>query len=628
MRARLEAGVLGIIALGLILALGEWAVRVLPRRAALTGLGQVAGLDGLARPSWAWPILGALLLLAVLGLIRHPGLRSPRWVTLLVLLSLLAFAGPIGVLVGQHLLILAVAALLGLLIGLQPPVLFERAAPKGLGLLLWALVTAVHATFAIHRDQSYGSGSWDHGCMVHNFYRASRFLSSTSTVLGDVDFLGDHFMIGIYLYAPIFWAWASSTTVLLIQAINVGAAAPAIYGIARHRGVSWGHAALLALVTGLSFGMQSAAYFDSHELTVGLGFLAFGILAFETERLGWATVLLGLFMLFKESLGAYVVALGLLSVWRGVKRKDARHLKYGALWIGLGLVWFVLVNRVFMPALIASAPNKPEPHETFGDFGPTVFQAAVGIFTHPLKAMGAVFVPEEKLLSHAVWFSGVGGLLILAPEIGIAALPLVAERFLSSKATMWEMGYHYGAPLALYAGWAAALGWARALRWVEAGLGQLDPALAPRARWVLPIYVLTAALLTTGVGYRSPSNYWRWDLVYFAPPARRSAHDQAVRLLRGLGRDARLSVQNRILPHLADRPVIYRLGDWNKADYVLLSVGENAWPWDDGYAGRLAKTLSRDPAWRLIYAQEATAVFARVAVTELPAVPPTPALGL
>lgn len=615
-------------ALALIVLLVDWALRILPRRVASVGVGSVAGLDNLPRPGWGLPVLVALGLLGVLGLIRFAGLRNPRFVVFLVLLTIVSFFGPLAVVVGQHATLLTTAALLALLVGLHWPLSEGRPAPSGFGLALWALVATIHAVYAIHRDQSYGSGSWDHGCMVHNFYRASRFLSTTSTVLGDVDFLGDHFMVGIYLYAPIFWAWASSSTVILIQALNVGAAAPAIYGIARHRGVPFGQAAILALVVGLSFGMQSAAYFDSHELTVGFGFLCFGILAFETGRLGWATGLLFTFMLFKESLGAYVVALGLLAAWRGFKTGERRLLAYGAVWILGGLVWFVLVNRVFMPALIQSAPNRPEPHETFGDFGPTVFQAALGIFTRPLKAMAAVFVPDDKLLSHAVLISGVGGLLVLAPEVGIAALPLFAERFLSSKNTMWEMGYHYGAPLALYAGWAAALGWERARGWVTAGLAALDPELGPRARGVLPTYLLAAALLTTGVGYRTASNYWQWDLVYFAPPARRAAHDGAVQLLRGLGREARLSVQNRILPHLADRPVIYRLGDWSKADYVLLSVGENAWPWDDGYAGRLAKTLGRDPAWRLIYAQEATAVFARVAVTTLPAVPPTPGLGL
>ena len=91
-------------------------------------------------------------------------------------------------------------------------------------LLLWRLAAAVMSTFSMHRHASFGSGSWDMGCMIHNFYRASRFLGTTSTVLGDVDFLGDHFMVGIYLYAPLYWI-SSSGYALLIQSVNVAAAA-------------------------------------------------------------------------------------------------------------------------------------------------------------------------------------------------------------------------------------------------------------------------------------------------------------------------------------------------------------------------------------------------------------------
>ena len=259
--------------------------------------------------------------------------------------------------------------------------------------------------------------------------------------------------------------------VLAIQSVNLACVAPAVFLIARHHRAPMGVAVALALATGLSFGLQSAAYFDSHEITVGFGFLAWGVWAFETGRLRAATVLLAVFALFKESLGAYVVGLGLLAGWRGLTGAGRRWWVYGLGWIVGGAVWFVLVNRVFMPALIARG-RPPEPHETFGDFGPTVFLALIGIVTQPLKAFGALFVPGDKLWSHVTTFGGLGWLSLLAPQVGLAALPLFAERFLSSKATMWQMGYHYAAPLSLYAGWAAARGYQRATRLAAAGLAR------------------------------------------------------------------------------------------------------------------------------------------------------------
>ncbi len=611
-----------LTALGFLAAL---AASMLPRRASLAGLGAVAALDALKIPKIGVPWLVAIGVLVVMGLLRRRGLRTPRAaaasVGLLLVSALAAFASHVG----HHAAIVAVALVIGVGVGAQAEA-DERdlGAPRHTWWLLWLLLAAVHATFSMHRHWAFGSGSWDHGCMVHNFYRAAYFLDTTSTVLGDVDFLGDHFMLGIYLYAPIVWMESSGYMVLAVQALNVAAAAPAIFLIARHHGARFVPAIVLGIATGLSFGLQSASFFDSHEITVGIGFLAFALWAIETERLRLATVLLIVFATFKESLGAYVVALGLLMLWRALGARRPDFAKYGAAWIVYGAVWFVLVNRVFMPTLIARA-NKPEPHETFGDFGPTVFEAAIGIVTHPLKAFLALFLPTDKVASHAVTFGGLGWLAVLAPEIGIAALPLFAERFLSSKGTMWEMGYHYAAPLCLYMGWATAVAWPRVVALFDGLVGKL--ALPGRGSAVATAYVLTAALLVTQYGYRHPANFYRWREGYFSKPARRSANAGAVALVAAQGPDARVAVQNRILPHLADRPVIYRLGDWKKTDWVVLSVGESAWPYDDGLPRRIAQQLTRDAAWRLVYSVEGTAVFARVDHTTLDAVEPDPQLG-
>ena len=635
MRAALAMAIVGLTGSWIL-----WISRIIPRRSGLGHiLPSVGSLDSLQILPGAWGASAVGSVLAAVALLRSPAaIKGPTMAALVGLAfisGLAAFVSPVG----HHVGILGLAAVSAVLIALAAgPRSNPIEAPNGTGAhrhfdhraaaLLWVGTSIIHMIFSMHRHWAFGSGSWDHGCMVHNFYRASRFMNTTSTVLGEVDFLGDHFMVGIYLYAPFIWLDSSGYMILAIQSVNLACVAPAIYLIARHHRASVETAVALALATGLSFGLQSAAYFDSHEITVGFGFLAWGLWAFETRKFRLATIFFVLFALFKESLGAYVVALGLLAVWRGIRHRQRVSWQYGLAWIAFGAVWFILVNRVFMPALIARA-NLPEPHETFGDFGPTVFSAVVGIVTHPLKAFGALFVPGDKLWSHLTTFGGVGWLAIFAPDVAVAALPLFAERFLSSKATMWQMGYHYAAPLALYAGWAAARGVGSARRLTETLLVYLGgPGAAGRASLALAVYVLVAGALMNEYGYQHPANYHRWRLVYFSKPERRVTNAAAVRFVEEQGRDAKLAVQNRILPHLADRPHIYRLGQWRKADWVLLSVGENAWPWSDRYAGQVAARLNRNPEWRLVFARGGTAVFARTAVTGLPAVVATPELGL
>ena len=60
--------------------------------------------------------------------------------------------------------------------------------------------------------------------MIHNFYHASRFLGTTSTVLGDVDFLVIISWLGLSVRA-LYWVSSSGYMLLFIQSVNVAAAA-------------------------------------------------------------------------------------------------------------------------------------------------------------------------------------------------------------------------------------------------------------------------------------------------------------------------------------------------------------------------------------------------------------------
>ena len=144
----------------------------------------------------------------------------------------------------------------------------------------------------------------------------------------------------------------------------------------------------------------------------------------------------------------------------------------------------------------------------------------------------------------------------------------------------------------------------------------------------LPLYVLLSAILINSFGYRHPANFHRWTEGYFSTPERIVSNQNAVAFVREEAGDAKIAVQNRILPHLADRAFCYRLGEWEKADWVVLSVGESAWPWNDQFPRQLARTLAGRADWKLVFAEEGTAVFARRSATELPEAQATPLLQL
>ncbi len=611
----------GLLVFGAATSLSLFALLVLRvlagrRQFSLSSLGAVSQLQGLKAVPYEVGLAALVFALALVVLLRGP-IRPRAPLAGAAVLSLLS--GALSAVISPHghfVLITLSAAWAGVLLLALPWRAEGPEAKRGPGhdrrtaLGLYLLATAVGCFFAMHRHWSFGSGSWDMGCMVHNFYRASRFADTLSSVLGGADFLGDHFMVGIYLYAPIFWLDSSAYTVILVQTANVAAAAPLIYLIARHRGASWGFSVALGLAAGFAFAVQAAVFFDAHEITVGIGFLALGLYYLERGQLGRASLSLAVFALFKESAGGYVVGLGLLLLFRALREDRGAHLRYGLAWVLGGFTWFVLVNRVFMPAFAARGISVGG-HETFADFGPTVFSALIGMISNPLKTVVALFVPAAKVESWLVTLAGFGFLPLLAPEILIAALPLLAERFLSSKATMWEMGYHYAASLSLYAAWATALAAPRieaAVRALSERVG-LDGRIAVRV--ALPAFVLSGMLLVNQAGYKHPSVYHSLGQSYFIVGQKRVDYAAGVAWLEAQGRGANIAAQNRLLPHLADRLNIHPLERFEQADYVLLALGDDAWPNDAGYPLRLERQLTASGAWRTVFEQGNVRVLAR-----------------
>jgi hypothetical protein len=604
------AAVVGVTALA--------AAWLLETRGAAANWTSLAAVDRANPGWWVWASAGGMAIVAAAAAGRDERALGLPWLLapVLWLVVVMGWAHPLG----RHAGLLTLAGLGGMgAATLVPATRTWRTSDRGIALGLFGGTAVPMMAASMHRHWWFGSGSWDLGCEVHNAYLSSRGLPPVSTVLGDVSFLGDHFLPGIYLYAPLFWADVSAPTVLALQALQLAVTAPAVFLIARRHGASKASSAALGAITGLSYGLQSAAFFDAHEITLGFGFFAAALWALETGRLGLASVLLFVFSLFKESVGPYIAGLGLYLCWRAAKEGDRRRAAFGVGWMVFGTAWFVLVTRVFMPAFAAWG-QPPVSHETFTDFGPTVLEAAVGMVTHPLRAAAGLFVPDQKLASWVVTLAGAGWLCLASPSVLLAAAPLLVERFLSAKASMWHMGYHYAAPLCLYAGWAAALALGRAEAWTSRhALGRSWAERRRRSRVGWAAYLLLMGGLVTGFGYETPSNFYVWRYPYYATPERAAAYRRAVRYVRDLGRSARVAAQNRLLPHVADRAVIYRLGEWPKADVVLLAEGENAWPYPDRFPGRLARQLEQDAGWSLVFEDHGTKVFRRRSETSSPA---------
>jgi uncharacterized membrane protein len=467
------------------------------------------------------------------------------------------------------------------------------------------VVGVVAGAFGVHRHLRFGSGSWDHGCYLHNawlFGHGQAFsTTAVSSVLGDAAFWGgtNHFMPSLVFTAPLDWLMeATSSTSLLLwaQAIVVAAAAVPLAALARHRGLPLLTTTALVLCFLLAMGTQAALLFDVHEIAPVPLLLFFALWIVETKAptkcnvvvVGVVVAVLGG---CKESALLYAAAFGTLCLlfrpgWRA----------FGAVVVFVFVAAFCAVVFVVQPALLeeGSAGMIHLARFSRGDGG-----LAAQLLLHPGQTLAALISPDVKLTTLGVSGAGFGFLPFVSGEALVLALPNLAERFLADKREMWGLGFHYGLVGAAFLAWGALV----TLQRLQARLGgaHFD---------VFASVFLLGSLCASFAGSPSPPELASYDKPYYA------SDDDVARYRRALaviGADEAVVAQNHFLPHLALREHIWlpepRFID--KADVVVLDAAASPWPHDQKHVRRLIERLQRDPRFTVAFHEATTWVFRR-----------------
>jgi uncharacterized membrane protein len=530
---------------------------------------------------------------------------APNWRALLIGLHA---AAPLAALVapeGRFLCIIVLAFDAALLLGAVsdrlPPL---AGSPRRIAWAAFGLSTGVASTFALHRHYRFGSGAWDMGCFSHSSWLAANGEPLLSTVLhpDGVHVLGDHFYPIIVALAPLHWAGFGAAGLIVVQAAALAAVVfPFTRFLARrteHPGLI--AASLFALV--FSFGFQSAAYFDFHAQNLALWPLAEAIDRLDRGRYKAMLPWLAGAWLCKENMPLYV---GWFGLFIALFRPGAR--RFGAALCGAGMAGFAATVGWVQPALLSGGPQGMIHAANYAAFGSGMGEAVLGMASNPVRTLLIGLSPIEKRLTLLTTWVGVGLLAAVKPRYLFLALPTLVERFLSSKHQMWEMGYHYAAPLTLFVAFAAA----DALGGTGKLFDTLERFLGLRARraWV----VVVLAVLVNGFAYRHLSNFLTWDHDYFLDRAESAA---TLAMIDTLPPTASVEAMNHVLAHVADRRQARFLSSNPTADAVAFNFAQTDWLPSRGNRGRSAmrraiRGLLKNPDYRLAFSQRSAVLFRR-----------------
>jgi len=390
-----------------------------------------------------------------------------------------------------------------------------------------------------HFDTSYDLAIYDQA-----IWHLSRLEAPASSIRGVSNLLGDHFHPVIAALVPLVRVAPAAETLLVAQAVLLALSIVPVFLYARSR-LPLGAARAMSIAYGLFWGLQQTATSDFHEAAFAP--LAMALLLLATERRAglWFWAAVAAVMAVKEDLLPVLAFLGGLLLVRGERRRGT------ALLIG-GLVAFLLVVLLVIPAL--SDRGQYGYSDTFSDALHAPWHIPMLLVTPPIK-----------LLTALLWVAPFA-LLPLASPLGLLLIPFAPERFLSASPNHWGSLFHYSAPLAPIAAFAAVDGLARVSARIS-DAGRRRRAIATLAG----ICLVFSAIL--------PGHQPLWRL-FSAPLYRFGPIERAAPAALGvIPANATVVAQTCVAPHLSHRSSLFRLdSDAPDADYVIAVRNRSPWP--------------------------------------------------
>jgi len=444
-------------------------------------------------------------------------------------------------------------------------------ADRAARLTLFAAVGGWAAGFSvlsIERHRAFETGRFDLGNMVQAVWSTAhgRPLEITNLAGSQVSRLGSHVDPILAAFAPLWLAWPSPNMLLVGQAVAVALGALPVYWLA-FKYLDSGPAALAFAVAYLLLpATEWLTLNEFHPVALACPLLLFAFWFLDEGRLLPFAVFAFLAATAKEEVALVVAGFGL---WYALGR---RRWTTGITIAALGVAATAIAVWVVVPHYNSAGKSPFASRYSLGNF-PHVFDG------HHLGYLADLFLP-------------LGGLWLAAPLVLIGAIPELALNLLSSNRYQSSLHFHYVAGVIPPLVAASVLG--------AGAIARRRPQLA------MPLAALTVAAALGANAQLGALPLWT------KLGTTQTAHDRvAERALRLVPKDAAVTATNSLGAHLSARRRIFsfpKLADaaWAVADETKLSYLDT----NRKRPARAAlSALRRNPAWRLVFAQDGILVF-------------------
>ena len=433
----------------------------------------------------------------------------------------------------------------------------------------------IYSLISLINHYNFRTYGFDLGIYNNTLYDYSLFQVNNNPIMHPRfnNVLSDHFSLYHYIFAPLRYIFGTYA-LLLIQITSLlfgGLGIRKLILFLTENKIF----ANLAMIHFLSmWGIFSALGFDYHDNVVATMFVPWLIRYILQKK--WSQVWIWAFIIFisKENMSLWLAfVFGGIGIWKFRDKVIRNQMILAGI---VSIFYFVIVMKFIMPAF--ANPGKEYAHFLYKSLGTTPKEILYNLFWNPKYLLSLLF--ENHLTNDAynglktelhfmVLLSG-GIAFFYKPQFFIMLIPIYAQKLFHSSFIKWGISYQYSiefAPILTL----AFFYWITQLQISE-----------KQKRNILILGTIVCLSVTISSLYNRKSKWYdkhSHNFLIASHYSRGFSVQNVYAELEKIPKDAKVSAQNMIIPHLALREDIYMYPHVNDADYiVLLPAANTPWP--------------------------------------------------
>ncbi len=456
-------------------------------------------------------------------------------------------------------------------------------------------------TIGITNHYLFKTVTWDYANYNFAFWDYSHFrISRVPTWPGNINFLQDHFSLTLMYFVPLYWLlnWLTGTyTLIIIQCSLILIAAWYSFKIVQLKTDNfWLQTGVLVYYFVL-LGRYTSFNGDVNLAVISACFIPVFVYYFEIKKYWIAFIILILSLFSRENIPIWFIFIFIVLAIQ--HRKEKKALLYSVSGIFISLAYFILLFKIFIPAL--ETDEKQFSLFNYAALGANPGEALSFALKNPVDTIKLFFINHSgdpaydgvKAEFYFVYIISGGFVLFLRPQYFIWFIPIVAQKVLNDSFIRWGIASYYSVEVVTLLPLSVFL--------------TLSSVKSKPIQNTLTIILCVATLGVTIHKLDRVNNQVPWTLA----PYKVKIYDKhffdapfnikkVTKLLNSIPPDAKVSASNVIAPHLAQRQFIYFFPTVFDADYIVFSVSDNYYLMSAEENEKYREQYLNSPDWEII----------------------------